>query len=85
MWACLAAMSIDNNELNTAEVALAAIEVVDKLQFIAHIKEIPSIEGRNAELFLFKGMIKEAESLLLQAGLVWRAIKLNIRLYNWER
>ncbi len=54
LWACLASMAIDGNELNTAEVAFAAIEEVDKLQFIAHIKEIPSIEGRNAELYLFK-------------------------------
>ena len=65
--------------------AFAAVEEVDKLQFISHIKEIPSAEGRNAELFLFKGMTKEAESLLLQAGLTFRAIKLNIRQYNWDR
>jgi intraflagellar transport protein 80 len=78
-------MAIDGNELNTAEVAFAAIEEVDKLQFIAHIKEIPTVEGRNSELYLFKGMIKEAESVLLQTGLIFRAIKLNIKLFRWER
>jgi intraflagellar transport protein 80 len=78
-------MAIDGNELNTAELAFAAIEEVDKLQFIAHIKEIPTPEGRNAELYLYKGMQKEAESVLLQGGAVFRAIKMNIRLYKWER
>ena len=85
LWACLGAMSIDGNELNTAEVAFAAIEEVDKLQFIAHIKEIPSVEGKNAELYLYKGLFKEAESVLLQAGLTYRAIKMNIRMFRWDR
>ena len=77
-------MAIDGNELNTAELAFAAIEEVDKLQFIAHIHKLPT-EVRNAELYLYKGMQKEAESVLLQAGSVFRAIKMNIRLYKWER
>eukprot|EP01119_Soliformovum_irregulare_P002458 TRINITY_DN12704_c0_g1_i1.p1 TRINITY_DN12704_c0_g1~~TRINITY_DN12704_c0_g1_i1.p1 ORF type:complete len:529 (-),score=125.67 TRINITY_DN12704_c0_g1_i1:3-1562(-) len=86
LWACLAAMAVDSNDLNTAEVAFAAVEEVDKLQFIARITEkIPSVEGRTAELYLFKGQQKEAEQLFLQSGLHWRAIKMNIRLHKWER
>jgi hypothetical protein len=68
LWACLAALSTDGNELNTAEEAFAAIEAIDKLQFVSHIKRVPSREGRNAELLLFKGQSKEAETLLLQSG-----------------
>jgi len=85
LWACLAAMAVDSNELNTAEVAFAAIEEVDKLQFIAHMKEIPSMEARNAELYLLKGQVKEAETVLMQAGFIYRAIKLNIRHFRWQR
>jgi len=31
LWACLAAISLHARELNTAEIALAAIEAVDKV------------------------------------------------------
>jgi len=85
LWACLAAMAIQAKELNTAEVAFAAIDEVDKLQYVLHIKDIPTEEGRNAELALFRRRPDEAEAILLQAGLVYRAIKMNIKLFNWDR
>ena len=58
---------------------------VDKLQYVLYVKDIPSIEGRAAELALFRRRPEEAEQILLQAGLFYRAIKVNIRLFNWER
>jgi intraflagellar transport protein 80 len=85
LWACLAAMSIYGRELNAAEVAYAAIDQVEKVQFILHIKEIPTNEGRNAELALFRRLPYEAEAILLQSQLYYRAIKMWIRLFNWER
>jgi len=85
LWACLAAMALNGQELATAEVAFAAIDEVDKLQYILYIKDIASAEGRAAELALFRRRPEEAEQILLQAGLYYRAIKVNIRLYNWER
>lgn len=84
LWACLAAMAVEGKELNTAEVAYAAINEVDKLQFILHIKEIPSVEGRAAELLLFRRRPQEAVRVLVQAGLIYRAIKLYMRLFNWD-
>ncbi|KAK3271476.1 Intraflagellar transport protein 80 [Cymbomonas tetramitiformis] len=85
LWACLAAMSIHHKNLNTAEVAFAALEELDKLQYVLHIKDMPTEEGRSAELALFRRRPDEAESILLQAGLTYRAIKMNIRLFNWDR
>ncbi len=85
LWAALAAMATENNQLKTAEVAFAAIDFVDRLQFVTHIQTIPSIEGRNSELYLMKGQIKEAESVLIQGGLFFRAIKLNIKLFRFDR
>merc|ERR1712100_839309 len=85
LWACLAAMALNGQELNTAQVAFAAIDEVDKLQYVLYIKDIPSAEGRAAELALFRRRPEEAESILLQAALYYRAIKVNIRLFNWER
>eukprot|EP00658_Telonema_sp_P-2_P035034 TRINITY_DN2552_c0_g1_i4.p1 TRINITY_DN2552_c0_g1~~TRINITY_DN2552_c0_g1_i4.p1 ORF type:complete len:329 (+),score=133.64 TRINITY_DN2552_c0_g1_i4:46-987(+) len=85
IWACLAAMAINGQMLDTAEIAFAAINEVDKLQYILHIKEIPTAEGVAAELALFRRRPEEAEQILLTAGLHYRAIKLNIKLFNWER
>ena len=67
------------------QIRYAAINEVDKLQYLQYIKAIPSQEGRNAELCLFKKRPNDAEAILLQAALYYRAIKLNLRLFNWSR
>ncbi|OWF41163.1 intraflagellar transport protein 80 homolog [Mizuhopecten yessoensis] len=85
LWSCLAAMSAYAKELNTAEIAYAAIKEAEKVQFIVNIKDIPVKEARNAEMALLCGSQQDAEAILLQAGLIFRAIMLNIQLYNWDR
>lgn len=87
LWGCMAVMAIQGRQLDMAEVALAALTEVDKLQFLLHIKSIPSEEGRSAELALYRRCPDEAEAILLQARppLIYRAIKLNIRLFRWGR
>jgi len=85
LWATLAAMSIYQRELNTVEIALAAIDEADKVQFINYVKELPSEPARNAALAVYQKRIPEAEQILLQARLFYRAIKLNIKMYKWER
>lgn len=57
----------------------------EKVQFIVNIKDIPVKEARNAEMALLCGSPHDAESILLTAGLIFRAIMLNIQLYNWDR
>lgn len=78
-------MSLYCWELETAEIALAAIDEVDKVQFINYIKELPSDASKNAALALYCKKINEAETILIQAKLYYRAIKMNIKLYWWER
>ncbi len=78
-------MALDMNDMKTAEIGFAAIEDVDKMNFVNYIKSIPSLEGRNSAIALLKGQVKDAETLLLQGGLIYRAIKLNIRNFKWER
>ncbi|KAG7471095.1 hypothetical protein MATL_G00120740 [Megalops atlanticus] len=85
LWACLAAMAIASRELTTAEVAYAAIGEVDKVQYINSMKDLPSKESSLAHILLFSGQVQEAESTLLQAGLIYQAIQININLYNWDR
>ena len=58
---------------------------IDKVHYISEIKALPSAECRNAELALFSYQPQQAESIYLQAGLVYRAIQLNIDLFNWKR
>jgi len=57
----------------------------DKVQFILNIKDIPVKEARNAEMALLCGSPQDAEGILLQANLTFRAIMLNIQLYHWDR
>lgn len=85
LWACLAAMAIYCRELNTVEIALAAIDEADKVQYINYIKELPSEPSRNAALALYCKKTTEAEQILMSARLFYRAIKLNIKLYKWDR
>lgn len=85
LWGCLAAMSTAARDLNTAEVAYAALEEVDKVYYIQHIKSLPLKELRDAEMALMCRNNRDAETYLLHAGLAFRAILNNIHNYNWDR
>ena len=56
-----------------------------KVRYLDKIKKIPSPEGRNGEIALLCHQQQLAEQIFLQAGLVYRAIDLHIRLCNWEK
>lgn len=61
---------------------LAQVAMVDAL---AHIRALPREEARAAQLAVLQGRLDEAEGILLQAGLIYRAIKVHIRAKNWDR
>jgi intraflagellar transport protein 80 len=84
-WALLAALAIDAVQLGAAEAAFGALDAVDKLAWVRRVAALPSEEGRAAELSVFRRRPDEAEGILLNAGLLYRAIKLNVRLFRWER
>jgi len=85
LWACLAAMALKDKELNTAEVAFAAIDEIAKLKHVQYIIDIPTVEGRNAELALWRRRPDEAEQILTQGGFIYRAIRVHLRMFNWDR
>jgi len=87
LWSTLASMAMTKKQLEAAEIALAEIDEVPKVQYIQTIKAIPSEEGRQAEMALLRRQPDEAERILLQASppLVYRAIKMNLNLYRWTR
>uniref|UniRef100_A0A3B5LZU8 Intraflagellar transport 80 homolog (Chlamydomonas) n=1 Tax=Xiphophorus couchianus TaxID=32473 RepID=A0A3B5LZU8_9TELE len=85
LWACLAGMAMANRDLNTAEMAYAAIGELPRVQYINFIKEQPSKESSLAHMLMFSGHVQEAEATLLQSGLIYQAIQVNIDLFNWNR
>jgi len=85
MWSILAGMSVRHHQLESAETAYAALEESDKLSYMRYIMDIPVPEGRAAELALFQRRSEEAEQILLQAGLHYRAIRMHIKLFSWDR
>eukprot|EP00607_Mallomonas_marina_P004382 CAMPEP_0182436838 /NCGR_PEP_ID=MMETSP1167-20130531/83886_1 /TAXON_ID=2988 /ORGANISM="Mallomonas Sp, Strain CCMP3275" /LENGTH=784 /DNA_ID=CAMNT_0024629435 /DNA_START=43 /DNA_END=2397 /DNA_ORIENTATION=+ len=87
LWATLAVMALPKKQLDIAEISLAEIDEVARVEYIQYIKDIPSEEGRLAELALFRRHPEEAERILLQATppLIYRAIEINIRLFRWDR
>ena len=66
LWACLAGFAVAAGELTVAETAFAGCEEVDKLQYMAYIRQLPSREARLAELALYRHNATEAEAILLQ-------------------
>ena len=56
-----------------------------RVQYINFIKEQPSKESSLAHMLMFSGQVQEAEATLLQGGLIYQAIRVNIDLFNWER
>ena len=53
------------------EIALAAIDAVDKVQYVAHLGALDDV-GRRAELALFCRRPEEALALLLSSGKIYR-------------
>ena len=58
---------------------------VDKVEHLNSIQGLASSERRNAELALFAHQPHLAEAIYLQAKMIFRAIELNLNLFNWER
>ena len=85
LWACLAARAVAVDELEPAAIAYAALEQIEKVRFIEKLRATPNVARRAADWAAFKREPEEAERILLGAGLVFRAIELNLRLFDWDR
>ncbi|MCO5553156.1 hypothetical protein L7F22_006677 [Adiantum nelumboides] len=85
LWASLAASAMNAKLYDIAQEAYTALGQIDKTEFIEHLKGQASEVVRKAEDALFTRQLKDSESVLLNAGLVYRAIKVNLRLLNWDR
>lgn len=65
--------------------AFSPAHQLTRVRYIHFIKEQPSRESSLAHMLLFSGQVQEAEATLLQAGLIYQTIQVNIDLFNWER
>ena len=89
LWTAFSAICINYREIQIAETAVAAIDEVDKVNFIEKIIKLK--EGNcndnliSAYVLLLSNKVDEAEKILLQGKLIYRAIKININLYRWDR
>lgn len=90
LWACLAGFAVAAGELHVAETAFAGCEEVDKLQYMAYIRQLPGRETRLAELALYRHNVTEAEAILLQVAAAswhctgtesfWKSLAVSVRL-----
>ena len=89
LWTAFSAICIHYREIQIAETAVASIDEVDKVNFIEKILKLKEQNYNDnlisAYVLLLSNKIDEAENILLQGKLIYRAIKININLYRWER
>jgi len=89
LWTAFSAICINYREIQIAETAVASIDEVDKVGFIDKIIKLRD-EKYNESLItcyvlLLSNKIEEAENVLLQGKLFYRAIKININMFRWDR
>lgn len=84
LWAILASISLGMRHTETSEISLANINSIEKVQFITSLSSLPPVVRKAEQLLYFK-RIDEAEELYLSKQMYYRAIKMNIKLYRWDR
>ncbi|EPY36970.1 hypothetical protein STCU_00315 [Strigomonas culicis] len=85
LWSVLTGLAVQKGELNVAEIGYGALLDLAKVRYVHAVRDIPTPEGRQAELLLLQHRTAEAERVLLQSGLLYRCIDMHTRLFNWER
>ena len=89
LWTAFSAICINYREIQIAETAVASIDEVGKVNFIEKILKLKEQNYNenliSAYVLLLSNRIDEAENILIQGKLIYRAIKININLFRWDR
>lgn len=89
LWTAFSAICINYREIQIAETAVASIDEVDKVNFIEKILKLKEQNFNenliSAYVLLLSNRLDEAETILLQGKLIYRAIKININLFRWDK
>lgn len=84
IWASLAGSALQSRHLTVAEAAYSYLDKVHRVVYLNRVQELTDNNARNAELSLLAGESGQAESILLQSGLILRVILLRLSLFNWD-
>ncbi|RKP01734.1 hypothetical protein CXG81DRAFT_11605 [Caulochytrium protostelioides] len=84
LWATLAALALDAQDLETAEVAYANLRDLPKVHYVRAVRDKPAAQQR-VDLALLMRRPRDAEAALLAAGQPYDAIRMWTRLFQWER
>ncbi len=89
LWTAFSAICINFREIQIAETAVASIDEVDKVGFIEKILKLRDEKYSESLItsyvLLLSNKIDEAENVLVQGKLIYRAIKMNVNLFRWDR
>eukprot|EP00918_Siedleckia_nematoides_P082530 GHVU01180841.1.p1 GENE.GHVU01180841.1~~GHVU01180841.1.p1 ORF type:complete len:267 (-),score=45.80 GHVU01180841.1:238-1038(-) len=84
-WAVMAGLALEAKDMAAADLAFAALKDTCTLQQIERIERIDDPTRREGEMLCLRGDVDAAVKLLLERGLVYRAIKVLIRAHNWPQ
>uniref|UniRef100_A0A1I8EJ94 WD_REPEATS_REGION domain-containing protein n=1 Tax=Wuchereria bancrofti TaxID=6293 RepID=A0A1I8EJ94_WUCBA len=85
LWGMLAVIATDVKNFYAAEIAYTALNEIEKVKFLSHLRAEQSNEVRMAMMTAFTRNFKDADAMLVQNGHIFRAIMLNISLFRWQR
>ncbi|ETO13835.1 hypothetical protein RFI_23532 [Reticulomyxa filosa] len=84
MYGAFTGMALESNMLDAVIQGLTALDEPDKLLFFLNVSRMHSSTRKQAEIALYKKKLKEAVDILIENGLLFRAIEFNVRLFRWR-
>ncbi|KAM3728232.1 Intraflagellar transport protein [Dirofilaria immitis] len=85
LWAMLAVIATELKNFYAAEIAYTALDEIEKVKFLSHLRAEQNNEVRSAMMAAFTRNFKDADAMLVQNGYIFRALMLNISLFQWQR
>lgn len=85
VWAVLASFCLENRDTSAAEVALAALSQIDKVQFLSKLNAEESPEIQQYLFFMLNGKTEECEKFLLSRKKPVLLVKTLLKQFEFQR
>jgi intraflagellar transport protein 80 len=85
VWAILAVHALEGKDTDTSELALAALQEIDKVQYLAKINAIEDKDAAQFEFLRFMRRFDECEKHYLSRGKHLEAVKLYTLMFDFEK
>lgn len=85
VWAILACFCLENRDTSTAEVALAALDLIDRVQFLSKLNSEESAENQQYLFFCLNGKLEECEKFLLNRKKPVVLVKTLLKQFEFQR